>query len=255
MTSHAISSHLKNFRSSMFVAALLAVSIVSLCGVGVVSSRAQDTPDAQEEERKFENTIPQHVPIKVKLKNEQSFKNVKNRKWARELEIEVKNTGSKPIYFMYLVIVMPDVIVNNHPSGFQVTYGRKELVRLTAPLNSDDVPILPGETTILKISQAQVRGFEKTRDEEKRGDAKKVEFDLQLINFGDGTGVRSKLGRPYPDPATKRSSNVSPIEGDHDANSPTSRVQETDLQATFLKSVAPVITASSSHRLTLHRSN
>jgi hypothetical protein len=199
MDSHTILSHLKKFKSTIFVGVLL-VAFLGLCVVGIVSSTAQSTPD-QQEERKFENTIPEHVPVKVKVKNEQSFKSLKNKNWARELEIEVKNTGSKPIYFMYMVIVMPEMIVNNHPAGFQVTYGRTELVRLTTPLNSDDVPILPGETTVLKISQSQVRGFEKTRDEEKRGDAKKVEFDLQLINFGDGTGVRSKLGRPYPDPA------------------------------------------------------
>jgi hypothetical protein len=75
-----------------------------LCVVGIVSSTAQSAQDDAKDERKFENTIPAHVPVRVKLKNEQAFKNPKNKNWARELEIEVKNTGSKPIYFMYMLV-------------------------------------------------------------------------------------------------------------------------------------------------------
>ncbi|MCA1849725.1 MAG: hypothetical protein LC672_01400, partial [Acidobacteria bacterium] len=184
--------------------ALLA-STIALSAVGIVSSTAQS---AQQDEREFKNTVPAHVPVKVKLKNEQSFKDKKNKKWARELEIEVKNTGSKPIYFMYLVIVMRDMIVAGHPAGFQLTYGRKELVRLDAPKLPDDIPLMPGETTVLRISEVQVSGYEKLRDEEGRPEPKKIEFDLQLINFGDGTGLRSRMGHPHPDPAKKKSSSI-----------------------------------------------
>ena len=190
---------LRAIRISKPAALLLAflASTVALSAVGIVSSTAQSAQD----EREFKNTVPEHVPIKVKLRNEQSFKDKKNKKWARELEIEVKNTGSKPIYFMYMVVVMPDMVVGGHPAGLQLTYGRKELVRLDTPIQSDDVPIMPGETTILRISEVQVRGYEKLRDEEGRPDPKNIEFDLQLINFGDGTGLRSTKGRPHPDPA------------------------------------------------------
>jgi hypothetical protein len=206
MNSHRLLSRSPNLKTTVLTAALLGVFIVSLCGVGIVSSRAQATPDAQEE-RKFENTIPEHVPIKVKLKNEQSFKNVKNRNWARELEIEVRNTGSKPIYFMYLLIVMPDVTIGGFPYAIQLDYGRKELVRLSTPIRPDDTPILPGESITLKISENQVKSYEGWRDEEKRDDTKKLNFDLQLINFGDGTGLRGIRGVPTPDPAKRQSLN------------------------------------------------
>ncbi|HEV7903011.1 MAG TPA: hypothetical protein VGO96_04145, partial [Pyrinomonadaceae bacterium] len=103
MEPHATISPAKNFKLIVFVAAL-AASFLGLCAVGIVSGTAQSAQDNQNE-RKFENTIPTHVPIKVKVKNEQAFKNLKNKNWARELEIEVKNTGSKPIYFMYMLMV------------------------------------------------------------------------------------------------------------------------------------------------------
>ncbi|HEX8557870.1 MAG TPA: hypothetical protein VF668_07220 [Pyrinomonadaceae bacterium] len=35
----------------------------------------------------------------MKLKSEKSFKDLKNKRWLRELELEVKNTGSRPIHY------------------------------------------------------------------------------------------------------------------------------------------------------------
>jgi biopolymer transport protein ExbD len=50
------------------------------------------------EERELENTLPKHLPIKVKIKKEKekAFKDLKNDKWLHELEIEVTNIGDKP---------------------------------------------------------------------------------------------------------------------------------------------------------------
>src|ERR687893_895421 len=140
MNAQKILSHLQNLKPAVLAAALLA-SFLILCGTGIVSSKARSAQDDAKDERKFENTIPAHVPLKVKVKNEQSFKNLKNKNWARELEIEVQNTGSKPIYFMYMIVDLPDFILDHDPLAFQVTYGRKELVRLSTPLQPDDVPI------------------------------------------------------------------------------------------------------------------
>ena len=93
-----------------------------MVGFRVAHSQRDNTPA---DERRFENTVPVHVPIKVKLKNVKSFKDLKNKNWARELEIKVKNTGSKPIYFMYAVVSLPDFVLDNgYPVGFQVKYGR-----------------------------------------------------------------------------------------------------------------------------------
>ncbi|HEU4596170.1 MAG TPA: hypothetical protein VFS10_13590, partial [Pyrinomonadaceae bacterium] len=92
---------------------LLVLFALLVVAFGLSSGAAQSSQDGAEssasEEREFKNTVRAHVPIKVKVKNEQSFKNLKNKKWARELEIEVKNTGTKPIYYLYVVVAMPDV--------------------------------------------------------------------------------------------------------------------------------------------------
>src|SRR5829696_571795 len=64
----------------------------------------------QENERQLEDLIPKHVPIKIKIKKEKEagFKDLKNEKWAREFELDVTNTGTKPIYSLYFH-VMTDI--------------------------------------------------------------------------------------------------------------------------------------------------
>lgn len=221
MKSHRLISHLHNLKPTVLAGTQLAV-FAAVCAVGIVSSTAQSTQDDSKEERKFENTIPAHVPLKVKLRNEQSFKNHKNKKWLRELEVEVKNTGSKPIYYLCLSVGMPDVIVQGHQYGTQVIYGRRELLKLANPIRSDDAPILPGESVVLKVSEKKVKGYESFRDEENRDDAKKVEFNLILINFGDGTGLETYQGVPTLNPARKQSLNEVRPQG-QPAHSPPAR--------------------------------
>jgi len=191
MQPHGILTTLQNLKPTVLAAAFL-----GLCAVGIVSSTAQSTQDDSQAERKFENTIPAHVPLKVKVKNEQSFKNHKNKKWLRELEVEVKNTGSKPIYYLCLSIGLPDVTIQGYQYGMQIFYGRRELLKFANPIRPDDVPILPGESVVLKVSEKQVRGYEKFRDRENGDDPKKVTFHLLVINFGDGTGLETYQGVP-----------------------------------------------------------
>src|ERR1044072_486955 len=83
----------------------------------------------QEDERQLVDLIPKHVPIKIKIKKEKEagFKDLKNEKWGWEFELEVTNTGTKPIYALDL-LVLTDV---KAAAGFQIvsmlSYGRPEL--------------------------------------------------------------------------------------------------------------------------------
>ena len=113
------------------------------------------------QERIFENKVPAHIPIKIKIKKEkeQSFKDLKNEKWLSEFELEVTNTGDRPIY--YLEIVMgTDVKFGAAPEiVFPFRYGRDELGDIVTKATSDDVPIKPGETVIL-TAKAMVENWE-----------------------------------------------------------------------------------------------
>ena len=55
---------------------------------------------AQSEERILKAEIPEHLPFKVKMSETRrlAFKRLDNDRWLRDFEIEVTNTGDKPIY-------------------------------------------------------------------------------------------------------------------------------------------------------------
>lgn len=227
---------------------VLLTSLLAACAVGLATSSAQQS---QEEEREFKSTIPEHVPIKVKLKNEQSFKRMKNKNWAREMEIEVKNTGSKPIYYLYVIIVMPDVLTDGNAMSLRTAYGRKQLAFLETPLEMDDVPIQPGESITLKLRERQARAYEQWRDTEKRHDPKKIEVEIQAINFGDGTGFSGRQGRP--DRAIKKSSNMVRPKGESRECTPAPNPRATDLSGEFFKSFDPSTPARTAREsLTTH---
>jgi hypothetical protein len=85
------------------LAAALALSVV---GFLMTASLRTSSRAAAFQERIFENQIPSHIPLKIKIKKEkeESFKDLKNEKWLRGFELELTNTGDKPIYFVYLTM-------------------------------------------------------------------------------------------------------------------------------------------------------
>ena len=205
MNPHSLPSILRR-RTLVALAVFFLLSLVLVFGFAVSGARHQrgDAATSAPGERKFEDAIPGHVPVKVKLKSEKSFKDLKNKGWARELEVEVKNTGSKPIYYLYVVLVMPDVLVNGHPLSMRTTLGRKELGLPETPVGPDDVPVLlPGQSLTIKIPENKVRAYETSRDQAGRPDPKTVEFEVQAVKFGDGTGFRGRAGKEWQESKEK----------------------------------------------------
>lgn len=100
--------------SNVFAKIVLLFSFACLGLIFLISGRLSSST-AQSEERVLEDTIPKHLPIKVKLKKEKekAFKDAKNEKWLRDFELEVTNTGDKPIYFLHLSIELPEITIPN----------------------------------------------------------------------------------------------------------------------------------------------
>jgi hypothetical protein len=196
MNSHTISARLKNFKSTVLVAALL-IAFLGLCAVGVVPCTAQSSP----EERELEDKIPKHLPIKVKVKN------LNKQNWVREVEVEVKNTGDKPIYYLGFNLQMPEVITETG-NGVIVTfrYGRSELGRFESRPTPEDVPIQAGETYVMKVPENDMAGWEAARDNRKWSEPKKFRIKFYLLHHGDGTGFMTSGGLPVPNPNTTSSS-------------------------------------------------
>ena len=161
-----------------------AAFVLTVIGVLLLGSRLSN---AALQERIFENKIPAHIPIKIKIKKEKeaSFKDLKNEKWLREFELEVTNTGDKPIYFLYITMGT-NVKDGGIEMVYPLVYGRAELGDIVTKATNDDVPIKPGETYVLQVGKAPL--WEKGVREKLWPESTKFTAEIQLLSFGDGTG-------------------------------------------------------------------
>lgn len=132
---------------------------------------------------------------------------MQNEHWLRDLEMEVTNTGDKPIYFLALVIDIPEAITpTGYNYGFSLFYGRTDLISIKAPLKPEDVPIKPGETYLIVIPEHIIKGWEGyvRHINKDHAQPKKVRLVFQHLTFGDGTGFHDSGGSPRPRPRPDR---------------------------------------------------
>lgn len=131
-------------------------------------------------------------------------RNLQNEHFLRDLEIEVQNNSSKPVYFLQIVLSFPDIPKTTDSDGIErgytifLIYGRLELFKLTEYPTSDDAPINPDERYTFKIPQSSWRGLEShlARRNLPESIIKTVRVRVYWANYGDGTGI--KLGNSFP---------------------------------------------------------
>lgn len=163
------------------------------------------------EEREMEITIPKHLPIKVGMKEEKekAFKDLKNEKGLRDFQLEITNIGDKPIYFLAILLEMPELVSESgRQLAYPLIYGRKELADLTSQVHDEDLPLMPGESYTFKIQEKWAKGMQQMRARINKPDPTRVQVRFQLINFGDGTGFMGIDGISVPQPT--KSSCVEP---------------------------------------------
>ncbi len=159
-----------------------------------------------QEERGLEDKVPKHLPIKIKIRSEKekAFKDLNNERWARDLELELKNTGDKAIYYIELILMLPELQVGGHPAAFDMHYGRDKLHYFETKLEPEDVPIKPGETYVFKVPEKQAFAWEKFQQSENWSQPKKILLEFNRLNFGDGTGFWGNTGGPWPESSGKK---------------------------------------------------
>ncbi|HEY0375417.1 MAG TPA: hypothetical protein VGC87_00505 [Pyrinomonadaceae bacterium] len=180
---------------------LVILAVIFVVRVMLVPSMAQSTTD----EKVLEDTVPKHLPIKVKLKKEKekAFKDMKNEKWLRDFELEVTNTGDKAIYSLSFGLELPEIKFSDGLTvGFEVHYGRMRDINSKPGL--DDVPIKPGETYVFSLAYKQ-DAWDAFKPEENWPQPKKVVLYFQTLWFGDGTGFENTDGAPMPQKQNRQS--------------------------------------------------
>ncbi|PYS94540.1 MAG: hypothetical protein DMF64_00430 [Acidobacteria bacterium] len=189
-------STIDKLRYTLFLVPLFTLIIWS---VGIVSSTAQ-VPQA---DRELENKIPKHIPLKVEVKNYQG------EHFLRDLEVEVTNTGDKPIYYLLLLLDLPEIVSPNGAIvGYSLTYGSLKLHDFENRPRVDDVPIQPGESYVFKLPENRWRGWEQAKIKYGWPEPMKVRLLFNHLNYGDGTGFIGTKGVRVPvradDPNLKR---------------------------------------------------
>jgi hypothetical protein len=188
-----------------------AVLLLSFICLALFSINGVLTPSVAQsnEEREMEDKIPKHLPIKVKIKKEKekAFKDLKNEKWVRDFQLEITNTGDKPIYFLSLALDLPEITA---PDGvgiaFSIHYGRGQLIDIETKAGPDDIPIKPGETYVFSFPDSKQLDWEGFRRRENKLNPKKLILYFQALSFGDGTGFWRNDGMAVPHAPDAKSS-------------------------------------------------
>ena len=183
----------------LFVSLVLAIGLVLLFKAPSGPISAQQ-PSASQQERQVENTIPRHVPLEVKLskEKEKNWKDLRNENWARDFELEITNTGEKPIYYLQLMLFF-DV-----PSEYRdylvaaIVYRNPGFKNMRYIATADDVPIKPGESKGFTLHRGEWLAWNNLRREQHLRLPTKVKILFQALSFGDGTGLVGESGAPYP---------------------------------------------------------
>lgn len=171
--------------------------IVLFVTLGLVQSAS-----TQVTKRSFENKIPSHVPIKIKIKKEKEEKalDINNKNWFRDIEIEVTNTSDKRIYFLSLNLELADLAPDrpNALRTFFLGYGRGEFYEQNTKPIPEDIPIEPKATHTFIIDENQRNGFEKWRSQNNGRDTFKLQISINHLSYGDGTGFTTLGAIPFP---------------------------------------------------------
>ena len=167
---------------------------IALCTVGAAPFVGQ------ERMRPVVNGLPARLPLKAVVKNPEPVADPKNERWLRDLEVEVTNNGSKPIYFVSLLLLLPGAKLGGLQPVYNLRFGRLALGSYTAIARPEDVPLAPGQSTVIKVPGDEAATWEKWKARGAATDPQQLVLVLHQLNFGDGTGYVGRDGRPMPNP-------------------------------------------------------
>jgi hypothetical protein len=175
--------------------ATLLLSLMIFSSLGFAHWLGNSVPHTPTLERTIKNTIPEHVPVQIV-----AVRNLQQDEWWRDFELEVKNTGDKPIYFFIVYLTYSDVFRPGTHShiGVSLMYGRHEMIEFKNMATPNDAPINPGESCILKIPADSWAGLkhQNSRTDVPAAAFNKLELMFVSLNFGDGTGLGTTKGLP-----------------------------------------------------------
>lgn len=130
-----------------------------------------------------------------------AVRHLQSKHWMRDLELEIRNLSSKPIYGLYIGLLLPDDKEKAPDTywGASLFYGRMDLAGPDSRATDDDKPLSPGQTVVLKVDERIWQRYERHLQSSNVPEetSYKVRMIIETINFGDGTAFANG-GIPFP---------------------------------------------------------
>lgn len=161
---------------------LLRLSLICASGLGLVTVVLILTTAQSAQERKIKKKEFADMPVRVR-----EVKNLQSETWPNDLEIEVENVSTRPIYFINAVLEFPDDPAPNGSSGIKLKYGNAENIDIGRIAKPGDEHLDPGEKTVLVVADFYRKGL-LAKQKRHPANLKRFEFWFEIISFGDGTG-------------------------------------------------------------------
>ena len=173
----------------LWITLLVFAALPLLIRTAWTSTSAQPTVSSgQEREFKLHREY-KDLPLEFHVKNLQS------KDWLKDLEVEIKNVGKKPIYSVLAYLIFPDD-KRAEEVGIPLDYGNPKNVRLDRYAEAMDPHIDPGDVYVFKIDEDLQQGFDSNVKEHPEA-YKKFELLFEIISFGDGTGLVNGGSQDY----------------------------------------------------------
>jgi hypothetical protein len=161
----------------------------------------------EKKERTFKARDLKDNPLSVR-----QVKNLQSDTWHKDLEIEVKNTSTKPIYCILAYLEFPDDPVPVGVAGIAVVYGERKYFDLRRVGDPQDPHLNPGDTYVFTIPEKMKKGL-KVQHEKSPNNFNRLQLHFGVISFGDGTGFEAEEFSDYRaiklNPVTHKNHHVS----------------------------------------------
>jgi len=112
--------------------------------------------------------------------------------FLNSVEVEIENTGSRPIFAIAATIRFPSLVFpdSGKTYGIPLWYGREELVDIETRPQDSDAALTTGQHFVFRIPTLMQTGLHYflANHHVDASLAKKMQFRVEEINFGDGTG-------------------------------------------------------------------
>src|SRR2546423_903785 len=171
---------------SLFLGAIFFASAIGV--LATATSHRQSVQD-NNTERKLKLQDFKDAPLKVV-----EVRHLDSDTWYNDLEIELKNTSNKRIYYVLAFLQFPDIPVPSGMYGIALDFGADKNSDYRRDPEPDDPYVKPGDTLTYTIPENVRKGL-KRHYESSPASVRKLELRINLISFGDGTGFVAERPR------------------------------------------------------------